>query len=127
MSTSAARPTGTLTKKISRHDSQCTMSPPTVGPSSGPISAGMMTKFIAISSSDLGKVRMMASLPTGIIIAAPMPWRMRVATSIGALTARPHRTDARVKIATATPNTSRVPNRSAIQPLTGMPTARLRM
>ena len=44
-----------------------------MGPSSGPISAGMMTKFIAISSSDFGKVRMTGSLPTGIIMAAPIP------------------------------------------------------
>ena len=51
-----------------------------MGPSSGPISAGMMTKFIAISSSDFGKVRMMASLPTGIIMAAPIPCNIRAAT-----------------------------------------------
>ncbi len=70
---------------------------------------------------------MIASRPTGIIIAAPMPCRMRVATSIGALTARPHSTDENVNIATAMPNTRRVPNRSAIQPLTGIHTARLRM
>jgi hypothetical protein len=36
----------------------------------GPISAGMMTKFIACSSSALGKVRITVSRPTGIIIAA---------------------------------------------------------
>ena len=71
---------------MSRHDSQCTIRPPTVGPSSGPISAGMMTKFIATSSSDLGNVRMMASRPTGVIIAAPTPCSMRAATSIGTLT-----------------------------------------
>ena len=46
-------PTGTLTKNISRHDSQCTMSPPTVGPRRGPISAGMMTKFIAAEQANL--------------------------------------------------------------------------
>jgi hypothetical protein len=116
-----------LTKKISRHDSQCTIRPPTVGPSSGPISAGMITKFIAPSSSDFGKVRMMHRRPTGIIIAAPSPCRMRAATSMGTFTARPHSTDAIVKSSTAPPNTRRVPKRSAIQPLTGMPTARLRM
>ncbi len=91
---SATTPIGTLTKKISRHENQCTISPPTVGPSSGPISAGMMTKFIATSSSDLGNVRMMASRPTGVIIAAPKPCRMRAATSIGTLTASPQSTDA---------------------------------
>ena len=102
-------PIGTLTKKISRQDSQCTISPPTVGPSSGPISAGMMTKFIAISSSDFGKVRMIARRPTGVIMAAPRPCRMRAATSIGTLTDNPQSTEASVKIATASANTRRVP------------------
>ena len=69
----------------------------------------------------------MVSRPTGIIIAAPIPCRIRVATSIGALIARPHRTDEIVKTPTATENTRRVPKRSAIQPLTGMHTARLTM
>ena len=112
---------------MKRQGSQWTISPPTVGPSSGPISAGMITKFIAISNSDLGKVRMIVSLPTGIIIAAPIPCRMRAATSIGTLSERPQRIDDKVKIATALLNTRRVPKRSAIQPLIGMHTARLRM
>ncbi len=123
----ATTPIGTLTKKISRHENQCTIRPPTVGPSNGPINAGMMTKFIATSSSDFGNVRTIASLPTGVIIAAPKPCRMRAATSIGTLIARPHSTEANVNSATANANTRRVPYLSAIQPLTGMPTARLNM
>ncbi|MNN27753.1 hypothetical protein D3C81_1412960 [compost metagenome] len=116
-----------MTKKISRHDSQCTIRPPTVGPSNGPIRAGMMTKFMAASNCDLGKVRMMVSRPTGIIMAAPTPCSRRAATSIGELTDRPQRMEAMVKMATAAENTRRVPKRSAIQPLMGMHTARLRM
>ena len=80
-----------------------------MGPSSGPISAGMITKFIAISSSDLANVRTIARRPTGVIMAAPSPCRMRAATSIGTLTANPHSTDATVKMATAIANTRRVP------------------
>ena len=105
----AAMPIGTLTKKMSRQENQCTINPPTVGPSSGPINAGTMTKFIATSSSDLAKVRMMARRPTGVIIAAPKPCRMRAATSIGTLRARPHSTDATVNSATANASTRRVP------------------
>jgi hypothetical protein len=116
-----------LTKKISRHDSQCTMRPPTVGPSRGPINAGMMMKLIAASSSDFANVRTIARRPTGVISAAPIPCRIRAATSIGTLTDRPHRIEAVVNTATAVPNTRRVPNRSANQPLNGIPTARLRM
>jgi hypothetical protein len=70
---------------------------------------------------------MIASRPTGIIIAPPRPCSRRATTIIGALTDRPHSTEAIVKMAIAVPNTRRVPKRSAIQPLTGMPTARLRM
>ena len=123
----AARPTGTLTKKISRHDSQCTITPPTVGPSIGPINAGMMMKFIATSNSDFAKVRITVRRPTGIIIAAPTPCKMRAATSIGTFTDTPHSTDENVNSATAAANTRRVPNRSAIHPLTGMHTAKLTM
>lgn len=46
------------------------------------MSAGMITKFMAVSSSPLGKVRMIANRPTGIIMAAPAPCRMRDATSV---------------------------------------------
>lgn len=98
---------------MTRHDSQCTIKPPTVGPSNGPIKAGMITKFIAMSNSDLGKVRMMVSRPTGIIMAAPIPCMMRAATSMGTLKDRPQRTEENVKIATAVLNTRRVPKRSA--------------
>ena len=111
---------------MTRHDSQWTITPPTVGPSSGPISAGMMTKFIATSSSDLAKVRTTINRPTGIIIAAPTPCSIRAAINIGTLVDTPQSTDASVNRATADAKTRRVPKRSAIQPLTGMQTARAR-
>ena len=82
---------------------------------------------MARSSSDFGNVRTIASRPTGIIIAAPAPCTTRAATSIGALTASPHSTELSVKTATAIANTRRLPKRSAIHPLIGMHTARLRM
>ena len=112
---------------MSRHDSQCTIRPPTVGPSSGPINAGSTMKLSAFSSSDFGKVRITASRPTGIIIAALAPCRMRAATSIGTLSDRPQRIEASVNSPTAVAYTRRVPKRSASQPLTGMKSARLRM
>ena len=109
MSHCATRPTGTLTKKMSRHDSQCTIRPPTVGPSRGPISAGRTMKFNANNNSDLANVRITASRPTGIIIAALAPCRMRAATSIGTLVDRPHRIDATVNSPTALAYTFLVP------------------
>ena len=117
-------PIGRFTKKIVRHGSQWTISPPTKGPSSGPISAGITTKFIAESISDRGNVRTRASRPTGVIIAPPMPWTTRAATSMGMLIASPQKSEPRVKRLTAQVNTRLVPKRSAIQPLTGMKTAR---
>ena len=63
--------------------------------------------------------------PTGIIMAPPAPCRTRQATSISMLVDRPHSTEPRVKRPIAEAKTRRVPNRSAIQPLIGMKTARL--
>ena len=62
-----------IRKKISRHDNQWTINPPTVGPSKGPIKAGMMTKFIACNSSAFGNARITVSRPTGVIIAGRHP------------------------------------------------------
>src|SRR5262249_49332949 len=89
MTMSAAMPIGTLTKKIARPVTQCTMTPPTVGPSNGAISAGMTTKFIAARSSDFGNVRTTARRPTGVIIAPASPCPMRPATSMGTLIDNP--------------------------------------
>jgi hypothetical protein len=59
---------------------------------------------------NLGVMNVRAVLPSyGHIIAAPIPWRMRAATSIGALEAKPQRNEEKVKVATALPNTRRVP------------------
>ena len=96
-----------------------------MGPSMGPISPGMATKLIARISSDLANVCTMVSRPTGSIIAPPQPCRMRHATSKWMLREMPQRKDPSVNIAIAEENTRRVPNRSAIQPLMGMKTARL--
>jgi hypothetical protein len=53
--------------------------------------------------------------------------RIRCSMNSGISAARPHSTDASVNTMIATANTRLVPKRSAIQPLTGMPTARLRI
>ena len=99
--------------------------PPTIGPTVGPIIAGIVIQFIADTNSERGKLRSRISRPTGVIIAPPKPCMTRIANSIGRLVERPHSAEPSVKIATAAQNTRRVPSRSAIQPLTGMNTARL--
>jgi hypothetical protein len=79
---------------------------------------------MAASISDRGKVRTRASRPTGVIIAPPMPCTTRAATSMWLFTASPQSNEPSVNSETAQVNTRRVPNRSAIQPLMGMNTAR---
>ena len=118
-------PIGIFTKKMNRQCRYPTIKPPAIGPSMGPIKAGIATKLIARMSSDLGNVRTRVSRPTGTIIAPPQPCRTRQATSRWILLDIPHRNDPRVKSPIAEANTRRVPNRSAIQPLMGMNTARL--
>ena len=85
----------------------------------------MATKLMTRTRSALPKVRASVMRPTGIIMAPPMPCTTRQATSISMLVARPHSTEPRVKSPIAAAKTRRVPKRSAIQPLTGMNTARL--
>ena len=59
------------------------MNPPKGGPSTGPISAGTMSQVMALTISLRSTVRSSTSRPTGTIIAPPMPWRIRAATSEG--------------------------------------------
>ena len=82
---------------------------------------------MAVTNSLRGKDRSRISRPTGVIIAPPKPCTTRLATSIGKSTAAPHSADPSVNSAMAAQKVRRMPNRSAIQPLTGMNTARLRI
>ena len=100
--------------------------PPTIGPTVGPIIAGIVIQFIAETRSERGKLRSRIRRPTGVIIAPPKPCSTRMTKIIGRLVDNPHRAEPVAKIAIATQNTRRVPSRSAIHPLTGMKTARLR-
>ena len=56
------------------------MKPPSGGPITGPISAGTVTQAIALTSALLSIERSSTSRPTGVIIAPPMPCRMRAMT-----------------------------------------------
>ena len=98
-----------------------------MGPSMGPMRPGMETKAMAWTSSDLAKVRTKVRRPTGTIMAPPQPCRMRKATSTRISVERPHSREPSVNRPMALAKTRRVPKRSAIQPLMGMNTARLRV
>ena len=101
------------------------MNPPTGGPMTGPINAGTLTNDIARTKSDFGTVRSRTSRPTGTISAPPMPCRIRAATRAGSELAMPQAIDPKVNTTIAALKTRRAPNRSAVQPLIGMNTARL--
>jgi hypothetical protein len=80
---------------------------------------------MAVTSSDLAIVFSTIRRPTGTIIAPPKPCRIRAATNSGSEFENPQNTEPIVKMMIAARKTVRAPNRSAIQPLIGMKTARL--
>ena len=96
------------------------MNPPKGGPMIGPKSAGTVSIDMARTSSDFGTARSRTSRPTGTIIAPPMPWTMRASTSSHRFMDAPQHTEPSVKTRIAARNTVRVPNRSAVQPDSGM-------
>src|SRR5208337_168517 len=101
------------------------MNPPTGGPTTGPNTAGTVRYDIAVTSSDLAMVFRTIRRPTGTIMAPPKPCKIREATNSGSEFEKPQNTEPVVKMMIAVRKTVRAPNRSAIQPLIGMKTARL--
>jgi hypothetical protein len=101
------------------------MKPPSGGPITGPTSAGTVTQAIALTSALLSIERSSTSRPTGVIIAPPRPCTMRAITKWVTEEDSAQPTDPIMKTPTAIANTMRAPNRSAVQPLIGMNTARL--
>ena len=67
------------------------MNPPSGGPSTGPISAGMVSQAIARTRSALAVARSRTRRPTGTIIAPPRPCSVRASTSCHTEVAKPHR------------------------------------
>ncbi len=102
------------------------MKPPSGGPITGPISAGMVSQASEEISSFFGTLRRITRRPTGTIIAPPRPCTTRKATNSGRLFDVPHSIEPKVNTAMAAMNTVRAPYLSATQPLIGTNTARLR-
>src|ERR1700721_3801920 len=99
------------------------MKPPSGGPITGPTSAGTVTQAIACTSALLSIVRSSTSRPTGVIMAPPMPCRMRAITKSVTEEDSAQPIDPAMNTAMAIENTMRGPKRSAVQPLAGMKTA----
>ena len=99
------------------------MKPPSGGPISGPIIAGIDTQAMALTSSRRSTVRTSTSRPTGVIIAPPMPCTIRAMTKSSSELDSAQPIEPSTNTAMAARNTVRAPNRSAVQPLNGMNTA----
>ena len=99
------------------------MRPPSGGPQIGPISAGMVTSAMALRSRRLSKLRTMINRPTGVIMAPPMPWTIRAKTNCSSECEAAQPIEPSTNTPIAARNTLRVPKRSAVQPLAGMPIA----
>jgi hypothetical protein len=117
-------PIGTLIRKIQCQVKNVVTNPPIGGPTSGPISAGMDNHAIAEMSWLRGVARTRTRRPTGVIIAPPMPCRNRAPTNSVSDEETAQATEPTTKTPMATRKTRLAPKRSAIQPETGMKTAR---
>ncbi len=116
-------PIGRLMRKIQRQLKYVVMNPPSGGPTIGPINAGIVSQLSACTSSCFGTLRNKTSRPTGTIIAPPIPWTNRAATSAPSEPLTAHPIEPSRNTAIAVMNVVWAPNRSATQPLTGMNTA----
>lgn len=113
-------PIGRLIRNTQCQEAISTSQPPSVGPISGPISAGIAMKLIARRKSARATVLSTASRPTGSNIAPPMPCTTRAATSCGNCCAAAHSNEPSVNTMIAARKVRRVPKRSAIHPEAGM-------
>src|SRR5215216_6257449 len=99
------------------------MKPPSGGPNSGSISAGIVSQAMASTSDCLSTVRRIRRRATGAIIEAPIPSTMRPMMNTVSEGALAQTIEPEMKTPMATRKTLRAPNRSAVQPLAGMKTA----
>ncbi len=74
-------PTGILIRKIQCQLAYSTSTPPSAGPTSGPICPGRVTKVIADIYCSRGTIFITVRRPTGTIIAPPTPCTTRAITS----------------------------------------------
>ena len=89
----------------------------------GPMRPGIDRNAITLSKSCLGMPRTSNILPTGTIMAPPMPCTTRQTTSSPSVPERAQVSELRVKTMTDDMNMRLAPKRSAAQPLIGTNTA----
>src|SRR4051812_25447252 len=113
----AARPTGTLTKKIHSHDRRSVSTPPRSRPNAAPPAAiALQTPSAFVRSRVPGNVVMMIESAAGETSAPPRPCSARPAISIPDDWARPLSSDAAENTMTPATNSRLRPSRSAARP-----------
>ncbi|CAH0134567.1 hypothetical protein SRABI128_00157 [Microbacterium sp. Bi128] len=95
-------PTGMLMKKIHSHPRPSTSRPPASGPTRVATPAVAPHSPMAAPRRWGGKVRVMTAMVCGVMSAAPSPCTARAMMSTSSDEARPHASEARVKIARPT-------------------------
>jgi hypothetical protein len=112
----AATATGTLRKKIARHETSSVNQPPTSGPIASAIADTPAQMPIARPRSCGGNVFVMIESVPGIISAAPTPCSAREPTSQPSFGAKPIVAEAKAKMPTPNRKTRRRPKMSPSRP-----------
>ncbi len=110
-------PTGTLTKKIQRHENACVSAPPSTRPTAEPpIAIAAQTASARARSLPSAKVVEMIESAAGEISAAPRPCSARKPISSPEVVAMPFRNDAPVKMTSPMRKSRFRPRRSPARP-----------
>ena len=113
-------PSGKLIRKIQCHEAACTSQPPSVGPTSGPIRPGSVTKLIAARKSVRGTTRKHREPSDRQQHRAADALQHARGDELGEPRATAHASEPSVNSTIAAMNTRRVPSRSASQPDAGI-------
>ena len=119
----AAKPIGTLTKKIQCQLAFSMITPPSVGPRTGASIAGTATMLITRPIRDGPAASAIISWPIGRIMPPPSPWSTRNTISSSIEVAKPHSAEPRTNSTSETSQTDFAPNRRDAQPETGITAA----
>ncbi len=116
----ATMPTGRLMKKTQRQSQLSVSQPPSVGPMIGPTMIPAPQSAMACPAFSRGLMSSRKVCDSGTMAAPKTPCSSRKPTIEGRLQDRPQAIEASVKPTIETRNSSRLPIRSASQPVTGV-------
>ena len=112
----AARPMGTLMRKMDSHGNAVTSMPPTVGPNIMPSETNVETMPSARPRCSVGNASVTMPMLLAMALAAPMPCTARAQMSTGSVVESPQSSEPRVKSATPSWNRRTLPRASPRRP-----------